>query len=245
MSRTSETMHEIKTKGYWRVLLRPNKFSQNLISTLADAKRIVEDNKVVLRGWDYPHVGRELPAASEDSIESVCNWPEGPVFEYWRYFLSGQFVHYFATREDLRIEPEDAKRINAGFRFNTEDNNFTTFLDVLSTLYTITEIYLFASRLTQGGYLGESLHLEIELNGVNGRTLFFWDTGRDLMSTYTCNFSSDKIFLSQEIDKAVIISDYASLALKDTIKLFQCFNWEGVSIRLLEDEQRKFLERRL
>ncbi|MFA5792387.1 MAG: hypothetical protein WC897_00775 [Candidatus Gracilibacteria bacterium] len=244
MSIATDTLAEIKSKGYWRILLQPKTFVANLIPSLEEAKDMIVNNKLSLRGWDYPHVDKDTTFVSEDSVESVCNWPAGPVFEYWKYFLSGQFVHYFGMREDWRITPVDAEEIKTRFHF-PDDASVISFLEIFSTIYTITEIYLFASRLAQKGVLGESFHLEIQLNGVNGRTLYFSNWGRDLRTVYTCKFQNGTILLSQDIDRADIITNYAELALKEITRLFHMFGWTAVSRSLLEDEQRKFLERRL
>ncbi|MFA6024379.1 MAG: hypothetical protein WC777_04160 [Candidatus Gracilibacteria bacterium] len=243
---TNELLNTIKSKGYWKVLVRPNKFESNLISSLDVAKKVIDENKVDLRGWDYPHVDRDTSAASEDSIHSKCSSERGSEYEYWRYFLSGQFVHYFGTREDWLIEEEDAEAIRQRFHFGVEEGTEPyRFLDVLSTLYRLNEIFLFTSRLAQAGYLGDSLHLEIELIGVKDRTLFFWSRDRHLRSIYTCDFPSDKITFIHDITKADIISDHARFALEDALKLFSSFNWRTASKEVFQEDQKKFLERRL
>lgn len=243
----NDLIKKIKGYGYWRVLIRPNKFDPNLIPSIQDARQIIEDNKVVLRGWDYPHSDRELKTASEDSIESVCNWDSGPVYEYWRYYLSGQFIHYFATREDSRIDKEGAEKIKSRILFPEDKiDGAKSFLGILSTLYTFTEVFFFASRLAQNGNLGDdSIHIEIALNKVKNRMLYVEDVGRDLHRPYICSFADDKIVMTFDLNKSDLISNYAEFALNNTIKLFEYFNWENPSKQILEEDQRKFLERRI
>lgn len=243
----NDLVKKIKGYGYWRILIRSNKFDAGLISSIADARQIIEDNKVVLRGWDYPHSDRELKTASEDSIESVCDWGAGPFYEYWRYYLSGQFLHYFAMREDCRIDAEGAAKIKSRIFFpEGKLDDVKSFLGILSTLYTFTEVFFFASRLAQNGNLGEdSIHIEITLHKVKDRMLYVEDAGRDLHRPYVCSFADDKIVMTFDLNRSDLISNYAELALDNTIKLFGYFNWENPSKQILEDDQRKFLERRL
>ena len=242
----NELINKIKGYGYWRVLIRPNKFGSNLISSLAEARKIIEDSKIELRGWDYPHSDRELKAVSADSIESVCDWKEGPAYEYWRYFLSGQFVHYFAMREDCRIDATEAEKIKARISFGEGKlEGVKLFFSVLSTLYTFTEIFFFASRLAQNGYLGEeSIHLEIELNKVNGRMLFV-GSERSLHRPYICHFQDDKFVINLDVTRADLIENHAKMSLDNVLKVFESFGWEKPNREIFEDDQRKFLERRL
>ena len=105
-----ELLDKIKSKGYWSVTIRPSHYDKNLIETHKELRQLIESNKVVLRGWDYPHIVKEgIERVSEDSIESSCDWPEGPVYEYWRFYKTGQFIHYFSTREDWRLNDEKIK----------------------------------------------------------------------------------------------------------------------------------------
>ena len=49
-------LDKIRTRGYWRVLIRPTQFDENHIADYSDLFPIVEKNSVQLRGWDYPHI---------------------------------------------------------------------------------------------------------------------------------------------------------------------------------------------
>lgn len=243
----NDLIEKIKGYGYWRILIRPNKYDDNLIPSLAEAKKIIEDNKVSLRGWDYPHVDRELKSISKDSIESMCDWKEGQVYEYWRYYLSGQFVHYFGTREDCRIDEAGLEKIKNRIAFRaSEVSHVKAVLGILSTLYTFTEVFLFASQLAQGGHLGEdSIRIEITLYKAKDRMLYTEEASRHLSRPYICNFSDDEITMSLDITRADIMANYDELAIENVLEFFRCFEWENPSKQILEEDQRKLLERRL
>ncbi len=242
-----DLIKKIKGYGHWRILIRPNNFDEHLISSVQEARQIIEENKVLLRGWDYPHSDRELKASSANSIESACDGAGLPVYEYWRYYLSGQFVHYFAMREDCRIDLEGIEKIKERIVFSENRvHEVKSVLGVLSTLNTFTEVFLFASRLAQRGRLGnESVHIEITLEKVKNRMLYVENLNRDLHRPYVCSFSEDKIVMAFDLNKNDLISNYAELALDSVIKLFGYFNWENPSRAILNDDQLKFLEKRL
>lgn len=231
---------KIKSKGYWRVVIRPSLYRENLFDR-ERAEELIYASKVQLRGWDYPHIDREgIRMADERSIESACDWTEGPMFEYWRFYCTGQFVHYFSMREDLRIDEE-----NVGLFQREYNTSATRFLDVLSTIYSITEIYLFALRLASNIQDVQEWNITAELHGVNGRTLMFWDRRRSLFQAYTCSFEKDVIALSRTIPRDDLITKFDSIALDVLLDLFASFNWKNPSRDILFEDQKKFLERRI
>ena len=55
------TLDKIRTRGYWRVVIRPTMFEENHVPNHADLLPIIQRNSVQLRGWDYPHVDYQNP----------------------------------------------------------------------------------------------------------------------------------------------------------------------------------------
>ena len=95
------------------------------------------------------------------------------------------------------------------------------------TLYTITEIFLFASRLASSNFPDKNMHVSIELKNCQGRGLILDQFGRSLHEFYTCKISEFKI--EKDIPLEDIITNYASLALDTTFEIFERFNWDKVS----------------
>src|SRR5829696_6596341 len=91
---TERRLAEIHDTGYWRVLIHPTVFEGSRIPTLADCWRIVEESRVSLRGWDYPHVDPAQQLRGDDWVQSGAAWANH--VELWRFYQSGQFVHHFA-----------------------------------------------------------------------------------------------------------------------------------------------------
>ena len=108
-----------------------------------------------MRGWPYPHANEDRIKNGDDWIECECNSHE--IREYWRFYQSGQFVHYFSVLEDY--VPEAAKIAQAlGWR---PSEKVSGYLEILSTLFRVTEIYEFASRLTQNKVMSPGIYPEL------------------------------------------------------------------------------------
>ena len=84
---------------HWRVNLRPSEYLPELIPTLSQCFEIIQQTKVHLRGWDYPHLStRNTERASGSNW--IASWtPFMNHNEYWRFYQSGQFLHLFSVRE--------------------------------------------------------------------------------------------------------------------------------------------------
>ncbi|MDD5083341.1 MAG: hypothetical protein PHT88_00190 [Candidatus Moranbacteria bacterium] len=244
MSDTDKLLAKIKSRGHWKVVIRPTEYSENLIPSLEDCKRLIEESSVSLRGWDYPYIDRHgnVGNASANSVHSMCDWDDMSFFEYWRFYKTGQFVHYFSMREDWEIDENKKVEIQRNLRTKSDK-----FLGILSTLYSITEIFEFGSRLFTKLELVKGVEIIIELHGVNGRTLFFWDSFmRILYKDYTCVYTDDLAKISLTIPREDLIRNSTDLALRESIKLFrEAFNWSGANEGIFREDQKKLLERRL
>lgn len=238
-----EILKKIKSTGYWKIVLRPTEYNENLISDLQSSKELIRESKISLRGWDYPHIDNSgIIPDSQTSISSTCNWPEGPAYELWRFHKTGQFEHYFALREDLRIKEEKIASLQDWY--GTSANRF---LSILSTLYTITEVFEFAKGLYSDITGVDEIEVIIEIHGVKDRCLIFWDNlGRYLSKAYCCNFESDVISIKKD---PILIGDLlmssAGISLSITLEIFKYFDWENPSIEVFREDQKKFLERRI
>lgn len=239
----NELITKIATKGYWKVIIRPNAYNKKLIKDLPNCKLLIEKSRLSLRGWDYPHIDQAgIKNSSDNSVFSFCDWPEGAMYEYWRFYQTGQFVHYFSMREDLRISEQKKKEFQDEF-----GNKVEKFLSILSTLYSVTEIYQFASKLYSELDV-EGVEIVIELHDVNKRMLTFWDSFmRYLSRPYICEFSNGVLTVGKDniILKEDLINNASDLALDATIEIFNKFNWDTVSKNIFIEDQKKLLERRL
>lgn len=238
-------INKIKKKGYWRVIIRPTEFNEKRIPNKDDCVRIVNESKIVFRGWDYPHIDHRggIIRSGPDSVASFCDWPEGGHFEYWKFYQNGQFVHYFSMIEDYQITKKEKEKARDSFVFSELDNNVDRFLSIISTLYTITEIHFFAAKLAKLGSFGKETEIIIEFGNVNGRVLFFWgEPLRILSNAYTCLY--EPIVEKRVISTERLISDPASFALDFTMDILKEFNWRDPNKNVFIEDQKKLIERR-
>jgi len=235
---SDELVRKIKSRGYWRVNLRPSKFEKERISSLADCANLVRECEVRLRGWYYPHYGKYEPMSGLDWVESRVDWADYKGI--WRMYQSGQFIHLFGCKEDWL---EEDVKVFGPPRFEIPPPK--TILDVFNTLYTLTEIYEFTSRLAQKNLFDTGLYLSIELHGMKNRKLVILNRQRfPLFEDYICQILDD-MPRSFTLQAGEIISRGSELALQHAIWVYERFNWRKPSIEVLKDAQNKLLEHRL
>jgi len=231
-----DLLDKIHSTGYWRVNIRPTIFIEDAIPNLTVAHELIEQCGVLLRGWDYPHFTNAEIINGADFIEGSSDF-EGHK-EYWRLYQSGQFIHHFACREDYEVDPNDLSRLS--IRVPSPSGRY---LSILSTLYSITEIFEFSSRLAVKDILSSNISISIKLFGMKDRQLFFYDRMRHLSFPKISRI--EEITYEKEFTKEEILTQSAELAMKATIYIFERFNWRHQSDVFFPEEQKKLLERRL
>ena len=222
---------KIKSTGYWRVALQPTQFDEKLVPTLAECRRVIETSKVVLRGWDYPHVDDKEQSHDGDWIQSGIDWPEYGHVEIWRFYKSGQFVHYFAGLEDYHELP-----------WSSSHGKPDRYLLYASAVYTISEVFEFASRLSAKDILQPSTIISIRLGNMAGRELAGWDHQDMVPRGYTCE--REEIEFKRTIEAESLLAEAADLALDASIELLERFGRFEPTHQLLAEYQRNLLDRR-
>lgn len=231
---TEGVLNKIKSRGYWQVIIRPTQFKEDRLS-LQECDQIVRECKVMLRGWDYPHINNRQPprAGGIDYVESLTDWYDHK--ELWRMYQSGQFVHLFGCREDWLGE-----EIPIFGRSRHSDVKPYSVLEIIMTLYSLTEIYEFASRLAQKNLFEGTAFLSVTLHGMENRKLIYFKQGRVLFDDYICHIKE----LSREKNIAVdeLLGRGHELALDHTLWILERFNWFSPPREVLKEDQRKLLE---
>lgn len=229
---------KIKKTGYWRIEIRPTEYEEKRIPNLPTAQEIIEACQVRLRGW-YPHIDEDGIINKINYIESGIDWHEHT--EYWRFYLSGQFIHYLTCWEDYSIsELKEKAKKTVWLRWPHPEPN--AFLEIFVALYTLTEVFEFAIRLAQRDLLTPAAYINISLNGARDRMLFFWDWRRHLRGRYISRV--DTIPLESTLPPDELIATGHDVALNKTVELLNKFNWNDVPREVLAEQQRKLLERR-
>jgi len=109
------------------------------------------------------------------------------------------------------------------------------------TLYTITEIFLFASRLASP-LNDKSMHVSIGLKNTENRMLVFEDGMRSIYNDYICKIP--EFVFAKDIPLNDILANYSDLSFKITLDVFERFNWKMSedSKANLKKDQNKFLK---
>jgi hypothetical protein len=197
-------LHEIEKRGNWTVIIRPVTFAENRL-TFEEARKIMKKSAVNLRSWKYP-MFIEVPKQGggivirNNCIECIIDHRVNK--EFWRLYRSGQFFHRFSFREDWPDYEESNKR-----------------LDILNTLFRLTEIFRFASALSAShDMFNGGAAIEIELSDLTNRILSTADPSRALTYDYQChdyNLSCMKDYSAEKI------RGYASeLAIDCAVEIF-------------------------
>jgi hypothetical protein len=229
----SEVLSKIKTRGYWEVLIRPAKFVENRIESLGRCKEIIRDLSVRWKGWYYPHYSfKNPPTNGIDYIEQSLDFQQ--YLEFWRYYQSGQFIHFFGMVEDWQDQVTEWSKTNL--------KPFEA-LDVIDALYTFTEIYEFMSRLAAKELLGDSCKISITLHRTKNRQLIMLDRKRHFSGLYKSEL--EPIPREISISTAELMAKSAELSLDHTIWVFEKFNWDNPPRGVLLEDQKKLIERRL
>ena len=167
IAQAQTVLDKIRTRGYWRVVIRPASFEEKHIPKYAELFPIVERNSVRLRGWDYPHIDYHRPPLTGTDWagqEFDCH----DEIEVWRLYMSGQFVHYFGLAGEWRDysktwPPESAWKPGR-------------YLYYIQTVYSFVEIFEFAARLALSLAGATSMRVEIDVNGLEARQVIETDS---------------------------------------------------------------------
>ena len=223
----SELLDKIRSRGYWRVVIRPHTFVEKLIADRSELLHILEKTYVEVPSWEFPCLGSGIPTqCGEDWIGHESNW--GRHLELWRFFQSGQLIVLKGMREDWWDQSELWPPPD-GWKHGQ-------FIEVVDIVHQFTAIFELAARLafTKAG-TGRS-HLEINVRGLEGRGLNISDKLMD--SSYFGPFkaSTDEFTCKVDVSHIELVADTKDLALNHAVALFQHFGWNAYT-DLLRDIQ--------
>jgi len=214
-----------KMDGYWQVIAYPKTYSSKRFSDPLKAHEAVKESIVHLRGWDFPH---------DDNHENSFNFAKGrqsfTVWEHhneaWRMYKSGLFIWRQNYWEDARGHSEDGKKV----------------LSFVSLIYSVTEILLFLKRLyTKYPTLSNDLELKISLSGCDGRKLSAFEPGVLISGYY---ISGEKTIPVERELSSVELEASAEVIARDIAKeMFMLFNWNDPVDSMIENWQKKLIER--
>ena len=238
MTEESGVLEKIKSRGFWKIEIKPTKYKEKRLS-LRDCKEMIKKCQVQNRGWYYPDISDKTDEffVGNNYAEGLCDWQEH--IEVWRLYQSSQFIHYLSLWEDGLTDHRDL------FGNPTQNSNISagTILEPIMTLYTLTEVFLFTSRLASNNVFDDSVSISITLHNTNGRIVKFLQGLRDTNRDYKCKI--DSISIQRTITKEDIIKNHAEMALDATIEILERFNWHSDTLKqTFAKDQEDFFKKR-
>jgi hypothetical protein len=212
VAQAQTVLGKIRTRGYWRVVIRPGVFEEKRIPNYSDLFQILTKNSVRLRGWDYPHVDyHRQPQCGTDWIGQEYDCQDE--VEVWRLYLSGQFVHFFALAGEWR---------DYSTTWTPEpDWKPGQFLYYVQTIYSFVEVFEFAARLALSPAGAAVMCVEIELSGLQGREIVETDNRFRFSRTYATQMPGWKHrFEGTETELIARPRELAALAARELFARF-------------------------
>jgi len=238
LNKAKETIQKIKIRGYWEVEIRPLKYDKEKLS-LDALKEIVEKSQTKLRGWRYPTTSTRTGGyySGDNYLESWVDWQE--IKEVWRFYQSGQFYQFKVLQEDWF---DEAKSLLGGPEPLGQRYKPKQVLEIILTLYTLTEIFLFASNLASQKVFDEHCHITIKLHNTAQRRLTIFESLRHLDFEYISQANSLTAY-DKDVTVPKLLADNSKIAMDATLDLFKKFNWFSTEIRkVLDKDQEKLLK---
>ena len=231
----SEILEKIKSRGHWRVVIRPATFVEKRIAERSALLPILENTSVQLKGWNFPHIDAFVHTQSgTDWIGQEIDWDS--IVELWRFYQSGQFVHYSGMLSDWN--EHSGTYTGWSSQWDSQGNRIVL-LDIKEVMFRFAEIFEFASRLTFTEAGDEQMHLEIAIVGIENYLLGVSPGNQTYFFREMVNLES-RISFVFELHKFELVANTKELALKPAAELFQRFGWDP-GIGVLRDIQYEIL----
>lgn len=223
----SPLKERIQSRGYWRVLIRPDTFSQDSLQ-YNGLFSLVQGLSVDLHGDSFPNAlpGHPLNRGVDCIGQEI---EAGHFLEAWNIYQSGQFIYYFGMVDDW-IDQSGWFRITENWQPGTR-------FAIEEVIRQYTGIFVFASRLalTDAYTQDDYIHINVLIKGLQGRKLYISSPGKvPLRWNYEAHIPEFPD--PRRILKAELIANPAGLALQASKELFDRFGWNA-SLATLESTQ--------
>lgn len=226
----SEILEKIRSRGHWRVRIRPDSFDAERVSGAEELETILHKTRVGFRGWDFPHLGKSQLIYAHNRVGQETDWEY--YLESWQFCRSGQFIYQAGMKEDWHnrgrvpslyngLEPGEA-------------------LDAREAIFRFTEIFEFASRLLYTPAGDAWMHLEIAVQGIAGRAL--WDQPGGFCFPGSHRATVAKSHYQRAFPFLQLSGDAKDLVLEAAQELFKHYGWKP-SRSFLRDVQSDLLQR--
>jgi hypothetical protein len=230
--REDQLMALIRTRGYWKVIIRPAAFAEHRLERL-ELFPLMSDASVQLRGWDFPHIdSNEQPHIDAEWAGQVVDWEHS--LELWRLYRSGQFLSIAGIFSEWR-DRSNFWPPNPGWAPNAV-------LGINETVARITEVFELAARLSQTKAGDGSMVVAVTFLNVANRILVTDSPNRmPLRGGYRSAVES--IDVTRTVARAELIGRTRALAGESSEEVFSYFGWKPAG-QIVSDVQREIFDRR-
>lgn len=206
-------------QGYWSVSIAPLPHEPARF-TPASLEPAVEQASVSLRGWNFPHVPRDVADKGfrEDYFWARTDW--GQYVEQMRFHLDGLFTFRWRMRED--------------------GTTYRGSFHAVANIFTVAEIFEFARRLYGSREAVSGVAVEIRLEGVLDRPLS-GDPAQNL--PYQLRATENVFTFRTTLRRLDLLTDSASPSLMACQRMFAGLGYRGITDRFLADTINDFLGR--
>lgn len=180
---------------------------------------LITENAVQLRGWDLPHAhGIEN---AQDYIFNAVDWDLH--LEFWRFYQSGQFVmssSFWDTKPGIQVQLRQQFDKFVLTASPAQKQQVKLVIGFVGMIYSITEYYLFASRLAKA--LGiVDFSFELSLHNIENTAIVPGDPAVPWHAFYRS--AIDEIRFKPESRE--IIADPLAASVEALTETFECYQW--------------------
>jgi hypothetical protein len=241
MSKVSELLN---STACFVTSIVPKEYNNALI-TGDRYEQVVAGSQVRARGWPLPYykraeltIGpREAYCTSETEALTSVNH-----VEEWRLFSSGQFIFRMKLWEAGDTELQERMRKNMRHSDLSEKQLATLggFVSFIALIYSVSEAYVFASRLAQAIPYEMPIEIQVGLRGVRNWALASNDFAVDLYNAYVAGIDAPEYATVVAID--ALVASPLALATTAIQSLFRQFSWPDASADVIANWQRQLFE---
>ena len=225
-------VHEVQSRGYWQVVIRPISYSAVRVSAMRQLREAIQRAHVSVRGWSFPPVGvGDQPTTGENWVGDQVDWEHNR--ELWRICQSAQFMFLGGLSEDWRDRSQ--------WRPAGQSWEPGAILPIMDTVFSLTEFFEFAAKLALSPASDESVFIEITLGNAKDRLLTMDSPTRaGFYSEYRT--AADSITFSKTVSRADLIAMPKKHAVDAVLYFVDRFGWDATPEQV-ESMQNEWIRR--
>jgi hypothetical protein len=229
--REEELLARIRTRGYWKIIIRPATFVEHRLDRL-ELFPLLSNASVALRGWDFPHIDtHDQPHIDAEWVGQIVDWEHA--LELWRFYRSGQLLSISGIFSEWRDR--------SNFWPATQGWAANAVLGINETIARLTEVFEFAARVSQTKAGEESMVVEITFENMANRLLVTDSPTRmPLRGGYRSGVAS--ISISRTLSRSELTARTRAIAGEWSEEVFSYFGWKPAA-QIVADVQREIFGR--